>query len=251
MRGVTIPRYLRAWILVIVAAFSFTSAAAIRVGRVDSAVVGTGSIVAFLIPPLVALVAGVVAGWLLDRLVGLAARTIGRLRRRAPDAGEPVAPPQRNAREGLVLALLGLAGTWAAFKWLALPLTPASVPIIGNGAARYLLPITIVCLAEVALAAWMLGAGDSVRRRIVRVLVRLGWIGLGLLMLLGPNIFRADPLEWASRLGSSRVSVAWLESATAVVTGLWPIGQVLLAGVLVRVLFDLVGDVRRLPGPRR
>jgi hypothetical protein len=251
----------RDWFIAVLIAFGFAWVAAFRVARVPPLLLGMGSFVSFALPVVVALLVGLAAGAILGLLLDGVSRAIDAARRArsGPTAIAATEDERAATQRAFITAALLLGGTWAAFKWLAIPLAlpvPASpadpggiaadiaIPLVGASAARYLWPLTIGFVAVVGYAGWRWVAPRARQLALVRAILNLYWMGLLAAMLLGPNVFKGDLLEWAARIDRSSLSSGWLETATSVVSGLWPAARVLLLVVLVRVGIQLALDAR-------
>ena len=251
------------WLVVVVSAFGLCGVAALRVATVDPTIARAGSMMPLVIAAFMCLLGGVAIGAALDLAAGTVGRAGRAVRARIGRDRQVGSTGESDAddRVASTIALLMLAGTWAAFKWLDIPLSipagapdemrAASVPAISATGARYLLPLSIGLGLDAVLALWRILAGESVRRRIGRTLLHLGWLGLAVAMITGPNLLAGDPLEWASRLAPARMSVDWLQAATHRVGTIWPAIQLYLVLWMARHAIAAVEEIRALFRLRR
>ncbi|MDZ4806133.1 MAG: hypothetical protein SGI90_14840 [Candidatus Eisenbacteria bacterium] len=246
-----IVRIARFWLLATMASIGLCLVAAIRVGRIDPTLVRAGSVGVIALPLLVVAAAGILIGVLLDQIIGRLG-DLGRLvaRRMRPDQAPPSPAILETTRVDVTMALIALAGSWTAFKWLAIPLTipgrgAVSVPMIAASAGPLLIPLSIGLGLEAVLGLARLIVGESGRWWFTRALLRLSWIAFAVIVIAGPNLLIGDPLEWASRIGPSPLSVEWLEAAPRAMAAGWPLAQIALAGMLVWQLLTLIREVPR------
>ena len=250
----------RFWLLVTLVTFGLGLVAMLRVGRIDPTRVTAGEPAAILLQALLVALAGTVLGVTLDQVVGrigeLGRWLSGRFR---SEWAPPPAAILESTRDDVTRSFLLLAGVWAAFKWLIVPLSiprtglppipgnsTIGVPLIGASAGPMLLPVSIGLGCEALLGLVRLTVGESRRWWVARALLRLLWIGFLVVLITGRNLLIGDPLEWASRIGPSPLSPAWLEAAPRAMATGWPLVQLLLAGSLVWQLLMLSREMSRI-----
>ncbi|HEX7880907.1 MAG TPA: hypothetical protein VF720_15960 [Candidatus Eisenbacteria bacterium] len=239
------------WLFLVAIGFGLALTAAYRVGGIDPGRVLAGSVVSAAGPALLAIVVGWVGAALLygaatgfDRLVRSFARRLNLLPGGSIETGS-------DSGSSVVRALLSLAGTWAAFRWLVIPLVvigrgPTAVPLLAATAGSLLLPITVGFGSEALLGLSRSVFGRSREWILLRLALRIGWMVFLFLVITGTNLLRGDPLEWATRLGSAGALPGdWLQAATQAVGSLWPVAQVIMVGGL---LIQVLGLLRETPG---
>lgn len=246
-------RVARFWIPLTLVSFGLCVVAMIRIGRIDPTRVAAGAIGDVALPALAVAMGGMVLGLLLDQLIGRIGE-LGRwiVRRLRPDDRPPESREKyETTQREVTRALLVLVGTWAAFKWLVVPLTVAGrnavhVPMIGASAGSLLIPFSIGLGLEVLLGLVRLIQVESRSWWLARALLRVAWIGFLIVVIAGSNLLIGDPLEWASSIGPAPLSVEWIEAAPRVMASAWPLVQVALAGTLVWQLLSLSREVPRI-----
>lgn len=253
-----VVRVARFCLLVTGVSFGLCAVAMFRIARIDPTRVGSGTALDIALPALAVALAGLLLGAVLDQVVdrigGLGRWLVRRMQPdRAPGSHGIPEDTQwlENSRWDVTRAILVLAGVWAAFKWLSIPLAvpgrgAVSVPMIGANAGPLLIPFSIGVGLEVVLGLVRLIHGESRRWWLARALLRLAWIGFMIVVITGPNLLVGDPLEWASSIGPAPLSVEWLEAAPRVMAAAWPLARVALAGALVWQLLMLSREVPRI-----